>query len=501
VTTDGSRRPDVVVVVMDCARADVFGHEVSAGARTPFLHGLRREAIEFSGAISPGSWTIPSHASLFTGLYPWDHGAHYRSGTTLSPEPDTLASYLNRAGYATASFSANGYLQPASGLTRGFEEAVWGGDQEFFLRFLSRASPSNPDLGGRSAAAFGRLPDSPKPSPFWNTGIALLSKYTALWDGLNRVGARVLGHPPSDLPLVAPWIEPRLEAWLTSLPAERPAFAFVNLLEAHEPYLVDAGQPVSFRRWLSYLGDVQGEYVWVQGRWVPSAAEVDRSRERYARSFQAIDERIRRLVGALQRSGRWENTLFVLTSDHGQAFLEHETFYHRFRVDEEIVRIPLWLRGPGVADPGGTVDRWVSLIDIPRTIVELAGGQRFGDPSARSLLAPDDGALERPVFAMTEGLNPTEVRELRADRRELLDRLELAAYLGRYKSVAQKGGPPVVVTASSREVTPSLGPAGDSAGSRAVAQLAQEMLDRIEAKIASTPARASVLKRLAGWGY
>jgi len=347
------RPPDVVLVVMDCARADVFRREVAEGQRTPFLRELRRESLDFPGAISPGSWTIPSHASLFTGLYPWDHGAHYRAGTTLPTDPETLASALGRIGYATASFSANGYIQPAAGLTRGFEECVWGGDQEFFLRFLSRSTPTNPDLGGREAAAFGRLPDRSNPAPLWNGAIALLSRYTGLWDGLNRVGVRVLGHPATDLALVAPWIEPRMQAWLAGLPPERPAFAFINLLEAHEPYLVDAGQAVSLRRWLSFARDVQGEYVWVQGRWAPTEREVARSRERYTRTFQALDERVRRIVEGLRRAGRWENTLFILTSDHGQAFLEHETLYHRFRVDEEITRVPLWVRGPGVARPGG----------------------------------------------------------------------------------------------------------------------------------------------------
>jgi arylsulfatase A-like enzyme len=496
-----ARPPDVVVVVMDCARADIFGAEVARGRYTPFLRELRKEAIDFPGAISPGSWTIPSHASLFTGLYPWDHGAHYKSGTTLRGEPETLAAYLGRRGYATASFSANGFIQPAAGLTRGFDSSAWGGDREFFLRFLSPSKPSNPDLGGKEGAAFNRLPDFANPSPFWNSAIALLSKYTVLWDGLNRAGARFLGHPSSDISLVAPWIEPRMEAWFAGVPAERPAFAFVNLLEAHEPYLVEAGQPTSLGRWASYLRDVQGEYVWAQGRWVPTARDLSRSRERYARSFQAVDERIRRIAELLKRVGRWENTLLVLTSDHGQAFLEHDTLYHRFRVEEEITRIPLWVRGPGVADPGGTVDRWVSLIDVPRTVVELMGGEGFGDPSARSLLATDDDAADRPVFAMTDGLLPKEQEELPASRRALLDRLELAVYRGPYKSVVGGSGAPAVFRVSAGEPGAPAVPAPSDDGARDVARLAREAFDRMEAKIAAGPSDGSVLKRLAGWGY
>jgi arylsulfatase A-like enzyme len=500
-TESTGRPPNVVVVVMDCARADVFRAEVDGGRHAPFLHDLRRECLVFPGAISPGSWTIPSHASLFTGLYPWDHGAHCKVGTTLPPEADTLASFLARAGYATGCFSANGYVQPASGLTRGFDEVVWGGDKEFFLRFLSLSEPTCPDLGGPGAAAFGRLPDNSNPSPLWNTTIATLSKYTALWDGLNRVGVRLLGHPTSDLPLVAPWIEPRLGSWLRGLAADRPAFAFVNLLENHEPYLVDAGQPVSVRRWLSYLRDVQGEYSWVQGRWNPAPEEVARSRARYARSFQAIDERVRRIVSTLKAVGRWENTLFVLTSDHGQAFLEHDTFYHRFRVDEEVTRIPLWVRPPGASSPGKAVDRWVSLVDVPRTVTELVGGNPFGDPSSLSLLGEPTVGTEREVYSMTDGLLPKEQTDLPPERRALLDRLEIATYRGELKAIAAPNGETRVFRVSRSDPTVPAQPEADGPGSESIGEAARSAIALASARIASQPAHGSVKRRLAGWGY
>ncbi len=496
-----ARPPDVVVVVMDCARADVFATEVARGRFTPFLRELRGESIDFTGAVSPGSWTIPSHASLFTGLYPWDHGAHYKAGTTLPPEPDTLASFLGRAGYATASYSANPYVQPAAGLTRGFEEVAWGGDKEFFLRFLALDAPTNPYLGGPGAAAFGRTADRADPSPLWNITITTLSRYTALWDGLNRAGARVVGRPVSNLALVAPWIEPRLEGWLRGLAPDRPAFTFINLLETHEPYLVDAGQPVSIRRWLADVRDVQGEYSWVQGRWTPSAADIARSRARYARTFQAIDERVRRIVDVLKRTGRWDDTLFVLTSDHGQAFLENDTLLHRFRVDEQLTRVPLWVRGPGVGSPGSTDDRWASLIDVPRTVVGLLGDATFGDPTARSLLEPGAGAADRAVHAMTDGLLPAEQAELSPERRALLDRLMVATYRGGLKAIADSRGEVRVFRVSSRDPREPAVPAADGAEGAAIRDEAIRAVETARDRISSQPARTSVMHRIAGWGY
>jgi arylsulfatase A-like enzyme len=492
--------PDVLLVVLDCLRADVFQRSLADGTTLPFLSSLQKEVRAFPGAIAPSSWTIPSHASLFTGLYPWEHGAHNKAGAMLTQEPETLAAHLSRAGYATGCFTANGYIQPGTGLTRGFSEVLWGGDREFFLRFVKRAQATCPDLGGPAAALFGRLANSPKPSATWYAFIAALTTFPAVWDGSNRLGGKILGTREREVPAIGPWVEPQLDAWLGQQPADRPVFAFVNLLEAHEPYLANAGLPATFSEWVRYARAKQDAHRWLRGTWVPTREEIGVSFDCYVRSLKVLDARVRELVEIFRRRGRWDKTLFVLTSDHGQAFLEHDTLYHRLRLDEELTRVPLWIRGPGVEQTGSSPG-WVSLLDVPRTIVEASGGTWFGNPGARSLLGSGPGAGDRAIHSLTDGLMPEEAPELSAERRAFLDRVEVATYQGTSKAIVGREGPTRLFQVAPHDPTAPAQECAASVTGPEFEALARSVAEAASARLAAQPYHGSVERRIAGWGY
>jgi arylsulfatase A-like enzyme len=496
------RPPDVLLVVLDCVRADLLDAELERVGTLPFLERLRGESLVFPGAVATGSWTIPSHASLFTGLYPWDHGAHSRAGPLLGPGSETIAECLGGAGYATAFFSGNAYVQDATGLSRGFDEALWAGGREFFLRFLGLPKASCPDLG--SSGPVHVLPgEKEAPSRFGQFAIDTLSRAPAVWDGLNRVGGKILGTYGGPMREVGSWIEPSVEAWLDRQPPERPVFLFVNLIEAHEPYLADAGFAVGRRRWLGYARARQDSVLYVRGLWQPTPPEVASSRTSYVRSLRTLDHRVERLVRAFVRHGRWDNTLAVLTSDHGQAFLEGDTIYHRFRVDEPIARIPLWVRPPGGRPGGDRRDGWASLIDVPRTLAGLVGREAFGDPSARSLLDAEGGLVDRPVYVMTDGIRPAEIPRAPEVWRKFLDRLEVAVYRGTVKAVAREDGSVDVlrVQVPDRGVPPEPVAGDAEPDARELAELARRAVELASARIASQPYHGSVERRIAGWGY
>ena len=495
------RPPDVLLIVLDCARADVFDAQLARPGAMPFLAGLRPEVLAFSGAVSPSSWTIPGHASLFTGLYPWDHGAHYRNGPILTAEPETLAECLARAGYATSFMSGNAYVQASTGLTRGFRACSWGGGREFYLRFLGIDRPTCPNLGGPALVWLPPVHGEAPPSPLREFAMNSFTRLPAVWDGLNRVGGRLLGTYDREMPEICSWMVPELDRWLADQPPERPVFSFVNLFEAHEPYLADSGQVVGTRRWLEYARSGQDPARWVQGRWRPTERELRSLRANYDASFRTIDRRIRELVATFERHGRWSQTLFVLTSDHGQAFLELETLYHRLRVDEAIVRIPLWVRPPGGAPPGLSRDGWVSLIDVPRTIASLAGRPSFGDPSARSLLEATDDRPDRTVYAMTDGIPKAEVGVVPEERLRFLDRLEIAAYRADRKAVASELGTSRLYRAERPLRDVRAAELAPDAGSAELIAAAREALDTATARIASKPYHGTVEHRIAGWGY
>ncbi len=493
-------RPDILLVVMDCARADVFAELLADPTALPFLHELLGSGLSFPGAIAPSSWTVPSHASLFTGLYPWEHGAHNKSSDTLATAPETIAGHLGRAGYATGCFSANAYVQPATGLTHGFSEVQWGGDREFFLRFLPRRTPSRVDLGGPQAALFGRFADSPRASPFWYGLVGSMVTLPAFWDATNRLGGHVRGTRPEEVAQVAPWIEASVDAWLAQQPTDRPIFTFVNLLEAHEPYLADAGRSTEVARWIRYARANQDPRRWLRGTWVPGPTDLDVIRANYRKAFRTIDGRLRGIVEAFRRRGRWKNTVLVLTSDHGQAFLEHEILFHRLGVGDELVRIPLWLLGPGIR-PGSVSNRWASLLDVPRTVVELAGGTWFGNPGARSLLRLADAPEDRVVHSMNDGLRPKEAPEMPADRRALLDRFEIASFRGELKLVASPTGAPASFRVLSGEPRRPEQPSGGGPIDPELERAGRAALADAQARLSGKVFEESVERRIAGWGY
>jgi arylsulfatase A-like enzyme len=439
---------NVVLVVLDCVRSDLFDQETSDPESMPFARGLRAQSLRFQQAVAPSSWTLPSHASLFTGLYPWDHGVHRKCLPRLGGGIETLAEAMSGAGYATASFSANWRIQPDSGLTRGFGAVRWGGDKEFFLRFKSQLEASCPRPQHEVASLERAL----------ELGS---SSFPGLWDATNRVASRVRAGSAPLFPAVSRWIEPTVDLWLSKQPADRPIFAFINLCEAHEPYLANAGYHLTLREWLSFALSSQSLSRWAQGRWSPGRDEIRRLADAYRMTLRTLDDRLGRIVGILQQHSRWENTVFVVTSDHGQAFLERDTLYHQYRVDEAITRIPLWIRVPGqVGSPACA--RWVSLIDVPRTISTFIGRESFGDVSSKPLLEPESIPADRVVYSMSDGITRATAEALPQQRRLLLDQVLVAAYSGRYKVVWGESGEGQAYDVSAETTvstpTPSNGP-------------------------------------------
>ncbi|MGP8078095.1 MAG: sulfatase-like hydrolase/transferase [Thermoplasmata archaeon] len=494
-------KPDILLIVLDCVRSDLFNAEVARAEAMPFLHSMRSQVLEFPGTVSPASWTIPGHASLFTGLYPWDHGAHFRLGPILTPGPETLGEFLQKEGYATSLYSANAYVQVSTGLTRGFDEALWGSARELFLRFLSIQNPSCPNLGGPALAFLPSSPDKAPPSPLRDFALKALSWTPSVWDGMNRVGGKVLGTYDRDMQSVSPWIEAKLDKWLARQRTDQPVFSFVNLFEAHAPYLAEAGLPVGLARWLSYATFAQDHARWVTEQWKPSPREVEILRTAYIKSLHVLDRRVKQVVERFRAHRDWENTLFVLTSDHGHAFLEQEILYHRFRVDEPISRIPLWVRPPGGKMTGVRSDEWASLIDVPRTIAHMLGRETFGDPSSRDLFAPVPSPDPRTVYCMTDGIPDKEAPGMSPQRREFLNWLGVAAYRGDTKAIAGERAETEVFRVSPADAphSPALAPKGGP--SAEVAELARQAFELAAQRIASKQFHGDVEQRLAGWGY
>jgi arylsulfatase A-like enzyme len=420
---------------MDTVRADDFPGGSTPVGPTPFLDQLRRESVVFPRAVSPCAWTLPSHASLFTGLYPWDHHLHNRQDLHLSPTIPQLADILRPSGYRSAGFSANFLIGSESGMDHGFDLATWGEWWEAYLRGMRPAGPPHSHRLGEEEAAAKAVARKGNRWAVVRRFAPLAHRYPGILDYSSRFVGRVKGGVhTNDGVHVSPWIEPAIADFVRSQTPETPVYTFVNLLEAHEPYFPTPEVAPGLFDWWKYARVRQDRMGWLSKEWDPTPGSMERLRTMYRASVRAIDARVASIVKVFQDAGRWDNTLLVLTSDHGQALGEHDLFFHMLRVDEAEVRVPLWVRWPHGEHGGRTGVGWASLVDFVPTAVEAARLPAVPRPHAVSLSQVVDRVRSGPVFSVADGiLADPMLQGLQGDRRSEFDRLWVAAYDGDVK--------------------------------------------------------------------
>lgn len=399
------RRPNILLVILDCVGQAAIS-EISRGHEgLPLPPKLRGQFAQFSRSVSSGSWTLPSHASLLTGLPVWEHGVHGRAAWKLPAEVPTLAGALGREGYATACISANGFLGAFSGLCRGFDETHVGSWSEVLQRGGHRQrGPTHvkgPDLP--------RDENPPSRSEGSEFGILLrrfLLRNPALLDGSARTVYKfAFPQEPFDLQ-VASWIEPTLRRWLGEVPKERPAFCTINYLDAHEPYYREESIVGTLRQRWKYAMTSQDQTDYLVHPRPSDAPSFEMLRQLYLGRARYLMQRLGLLVDALEDAGRWEETLLIVTADHGQAFGEGGSMFHGLSIDDSVLRVPLLVRFPHGAAAGQTTDVWTSGLDVAETIRSCALGSRDGEtpnaapsPRTRAVSSVSDGVAELATSA------------------------------------------------------------------------------------------------------
>jgi len=466
-------------------------------AQMPFVEWLMAHSVQFPNAASTSPWTVPSHASLFTGLYPWEHRVHRKSGLILKSTTSTIAETLHESGYATFAAAANSYLKPESGLLRGFESAAWGSRWE---RFLPAANESYPFQGmdcGPTApvSRFRRLISGA-------TEIGAPRLAPIVMDTIGSLTSKIRNPTQSFSPIVSPWIEPTFDRWISRQSSETPIFAFFNLYEAHEPYFLppelrrDARERKRFRATRMDRSSV------LAGRWAPTEEEYDFVHRLYQATFEVLDRRIQRIFETLRSAHRWENTLFVLTSDHGQAFGEHHFLYHEFRIWDAVVRIPMYVRFPHNLGAGQQGAGWASLVDVVPTILQATNQPSPGGLAGRPLQSLISEERPEPVWAIADG----------AENRKVLEWVcgpERAAYWDRELVTGFTGTRKVILDVqsnrakfyNSRAETSEL---GDSRGGQSWTDRLLSGGARERAELLGDPGRshrAWTEQHLRGWGY
>jgi len=325
---EAAQRANIILVSLDTVRADHLSSYGYARPTTPHLDALARRGVLFENAIAPASWTLASHASIFTELLPHQHGANW--AVPLHPGPQTLAQVLQARGYSTAGFSSNlMYGLAGWGMGQGFE--TYGGDGAS-LRHQLRAT------------LFGRQIVQP-----------LYEKFVQ-GDDFDRLDARQLNREAL--------------AWL-SRPHDRPFFLFLNYFDAHGPYLAPSPYdhrfgtlPRSVARAMPRLSAVRHP-----------GARSDRDRELLATAYDNclafLDEQVGDFIARLSKLQAGANTYVIVTSDHGEEFGEHGSYSHGWNLYREVLHVPLIVVGPGV--PAGVrISHLARLRDLFVTVLEFA---------------------------------------------------------------------------------------------------------------------------------
>ena len=354
VGTTTADRPNVVVFVMDTTRAkDTVPTEP---AHTPTLAALAEQGTEYTRAFSTAPWTLPSHASLFTGTYPTKHGAHGEH-TRLDDDLPTLAELFRAADYETVGFSNNVWIDDQFGTARGFE-TFHGTEEDEVDPFHDEPEP----WGGYESV-----------TDFISTQIDGGGSRDNVLELLQRF---LTGEPRTEDKGASETVDD-VRAWLDERERDDPFFCFVNCIEPHLEY---RPPPTYARRYLpddwSYADamevrqDPRGFDV---GLYNISDEEWTVLRALYRAEIAYLDDQIGAVVDALRATGEWDDTVFLVTSDHGENIGEHGFLGHQYCLSDTLVHVPLVVAG-GPFDGGSTrSDDLVQTLDLTPTLLDVAG--------------------------------------------------------------------------------------------------------------------------------
>lgn len=439
-------RPDVIFVVLDTLRRDrlsAYGHGRDT---SPRFDAFAQGGTLFERAIAPAQWTIPAHGSLFTGLYPSTHQLT-QAYQQLAPAYPTLAEILQASGYHTVGFCNNpllGVLE--NGLQRGFDH---------FFNYAG-AAPDRPVDLQRSAARraitsrFRRFARRISNRFAHNDALFRLSLHPWIVPAWSRM-VNFKGNTARSVDDLIAYYEQHHAGG-----AQQPLFAFANLMGAHLPYhpsqqmlrhvAPDLAQDQHAFRYMSRHNASAVE--WISPTEEPLADWQQRTLEGfYEAEIAAQDAELGRLLDALRRSGRLENTLVVLVADHGEGHGDHGYMGHSFVVYQELVHVPLLLHYPARFPADRRAQHNVSTRRIFHTILDVAGvpsPAQPGDPNgavARLSLVNSVNGVPDPEagVAFAEAFPPDNLLRILQDRQpqmvqqRQLELVRRGVYEGDYK--------------------------------------------------------------------
>jgi arylsulfatase A-like enzyme len=329
------QRPNVIILLLDTARAQNFSCYGYDRPTSPAVDALATEGVLYEQAISPGCWSLPAQVSLLTGMFPSKHGAHelhlaYAHAYPLLPE------ILHEAGYCTLGVSPNSWMSDEFGVTHGFD---------VYLKLWQ---------------CWHTMSTTPKEA------VGLLSP---LVQKANRWYSRHIFPRRNRARQVCQHIDKLLAT------APEPFFLYAIFWDMHLPYYPS---PQHATRWLPAgvtLDQAQqvnrNQLRYFAGQIPMSEADFAILRACYDGALATIDEEIGALVEMLRQRGLLDHTVLIITSDHGENIGDHSLMSHAYSLHDTLIHVPLILRYPACFPAGQRVTQQVQLTDLFPTLLDI----------------------------------------------------------------------------------------------------------------------------------
>ena len=330
-----TRSPNVILIVMDTARAQNFSCYGHVKQTAPNLEAIASEGVLYENAVSPGIWTLPSHASIFTGLLPSSHGENSVS-RSLDHSIPTIAEYLSSRDYLTVGFSKIHFVGKKTGLARGF--------QQFYEMWKLDPLRENGNILDKLYIKFDRKLENIK---------YLKPDY----------GSRRINH------MVEKWFSEHHQK-------DRPFFLFINYFEPHLTYWPPKDYRSRFleEHMFKKAGGVnQDANAYNAGMVEMSEEDFEILRALYDGEIAYTDYRIGEIVNMLKDKELLDETLLIITSDHGEIIGEHGLMEHRTCPYQPVVHVPLIIRFPDIFPKGRRIKELVQTTDLFPTVCHILG--------------------------------------------------------------------------------------------------------------------------------
>lgn len=340
-----TKAPNIIVIVVDTMRADHLSSYGYQRNTSPFIDSLAKEGVIFENAISASSWTQPSHASMLTGRYTYEHQAEAKPLDKTYP---TIGEAMKENGYRTGGFSGNTlFFTRRQGFGRGFLhfEDDYKSVSDMFL----------------NSSMYGFLFD------FY--GLRKVMKY-------EGVPTRVLA---SNINIsVLDWIDQD---------TGRPFFVFMNYFDVHDPYV----PPVPYRSKFSAFPNPGGLINGFVDRYRPtlSPEQLQSEIDAYDGAISYVDDQIKNLFNELGQRGLLSNTIVIITADHGESLGEHDILQHGASLYLQEIHVPLIFWGADYNPSDKNIEVPVSTTSLPSTILSLINAVQnpFPEPSLTLLMS------------------------------------------------------------------------------------------------------------------